>query len=416
MDVRAAATAAHEAARTMLASSDVDRRQALEAVADALDAAWPSIEAANQADLERAEAEGLDAALLQRLALPRSKFDAAILGVRQVAAMPDPLHRTLRATLLVDGLHLRQETVPLGVVACIFESRPDVCIQIPALTIRSGNAVLLKGGSEANATNQAICDAIHVALEDSSIPREAVTLLPGRDEVTQLLAMDDLVDLIIPRGSNALVRRIQDGTRIPVMGHAAGVCHIYVDAAADPRKAERIIMDAKTDYPSACNAVETILVHETMASWWAGMADQLQEAGVTVHKDGFGTEYGALELNHTVVASLEDAMSHIAKHGSKHTDCIISDDPEAQRRFLAGVDSAGVFVNASTRFADGFRYGLGAEVGISTGKLHARGPVGLEGLLSSRWVLQGDGHTAGALKAEDYLHAPDEDRPILEAP
>ncbi len=405
MDVRAAAEAANKAARALLASDDAVRRQAMVCIGDAILAAKQQILQANQEDLDAAT--DLAPAMRQRLELPRQKLEAALTGLRQLAEAPDPLHRIVDSKHVVDGLYLFQETVPIGTIACIFESRPDVCIQIPALTIRSGNAVLLKGGTEAQHTNAAIVDAVQAGLQEAGLPKDAVTLLPGRQEVQELLAMDDLVDLIVPRGSNALVRSIQDNTRIPVMGHAEGICHIYIDSKADLAKAEAIVLDAKTDYPSACNAVETILVHEELASWWHGMAERLVEAGVQIHTEAdFDTEYGALEVAVRFVPNVDEAMDHIARHGSKHTDAIVTEDAQTAMRFVHSVDSAGVFVNASTRFADGFRYGLGAEVGISTGKLHARGPVGLEGLLSRRWVMVGDGHTAGALKAEDYLHAP----------
>ena len=403
MDTRAKATVAKEAARRMLASTDAQRQAALHAIADSLDAARDAILAANQKDLDAA-AE-LDPAMVQRLALTPSKLDTAIDGVRQVASLPDPVGRTLRATDLDDGLRLYQVTTPLGVLACIFESRSDVCIQIPALTLRAADAVLLKGGTEAQHTNQALVDVIRNALATTDLPVDAVQLLAGREEVADLLAMDDLVDLIVPRGSNELVRHIQANTHIPVMGHAAGICHVYVDAAADPDQARRIVLDAKLDYPSACNAVETVLVHQA-----SGQAESLQAAleaaGVVVHTDdaNFDREYSAPEVNLRVVPDLDTALAHIAQHGSGHTECIVTQDDAAAKRFLGGVDAAGVFVNASTRFADGYRYGLGAEVGISTGKLHARGPVGVEGLVSTRWVLLGDGHAASDFHDRPFLH------------
>lgn len=377
-------------------------------LADALTAASHDIEQANQRDLEAGIAAGLAPALLQRLALPADKLVSTIDGLRQVAALVDPVGRVLRATEPVAGTRLIQETVPLGVIACIFESRPDVCIQIPALTLRSGNAVLLKGGKEAAHTNAAIIKVLRAALATTDLPPDAVQLLPDRDAVSALLACDGQVDLIVPRGSNELVRHIQDNTRIPVMGHAAGICHIYVDAAADPDKAQRILIDAKTDYPSACNAVETILVHESMRPWFEATRGAFQGAGMVLHDSDpdFDTEFGTTEVNVAYVPDMAAALEHIARHGSKHTEAILTESVATADQFVASVDAAGVFVNASTRFADGYRYGLGAEVGISTGKLHARGPVGLDGLVTTRWVLHGDGHVAGGLKAGDYIHRP----------
>ncbi len=410
----AKAERARDAARVLLASTDEARRDALHAVADALLAAEPDLRAANARDLEAARADGLAAPLLGRLEFSPAKLRTVVDGLRQVADGDDPVGRTLRETDLDDGLRLWQVTAPLGVVACIFESRPDVCVQIPALTLRSANAVLLKGGREAAHTNQALVDTIRAALEGTRVPPDAVQLLEDRSEVTELLALDHLVDLVVPRGGNELVRYVQDHTRIPVLGHAAGICHVYVDAAADLEKAEAIVRDAKLDSPTACNAVETVLVHAAHLDWLPGLLERLRAAGVTVHADDadWDTEYGAPELNVRLVASLDEALAHVARHGSGHTDAIVTEDRDAMRRFVAGVDAAGVFVNASTRFADGYRYGLGAEVGISTGKVHARGPVGLDGLLTTRWVLVGDGHTVAPYHKAGFRHvhhAPDPD-------
>ncbi len=387
----------------MLQSSDEARRGAVLRVADHLEANAAAIHEANRDDL----AKETDPILLGRLALGPAKLAAALDGMRQVASLPDPLGETVRSTILDDGLHLWQVTCPIGVVACIFESRPDVCLQIPALTLRSGNAALLKGGKEAAHTNRVLIDLIREALGDSSLPADAVQGVETREDVQTLLGFDDLIDLIVPRGSNALVRSIQANTHIPVMGHAAGICHIYVDEDADLAMATRVILDAKTDYPSACNAVETVLVHKAHEAWLPTLTEALGKAGVTIHdKDpDFDREYGDLQLNLASVDSLDAALHHIQTHGSKHTDCIITQSDEAKQRFVAGVDAAGVYVNASTRFADGYRYGLGAEVGISTGKLHARGPVGLEGLVTTRWILEGHGDTVSA-RSKAFLHEP----------
>lgn len=387
-------------------------------MADALEGAAEVIVAANHKDVQKARADGLAAPLLDRLHLDRHKLATAVDGVRQIAAMDDPVGRTLRATELDDGLRLWQVTCPLGVLACIFESRPDVVIQISALSIRSANAVLLKGGKEARHTNEALVDAVREAVAEAGLPEDAVQLLAGRGEVQELLALDDLVDLVIPRGSNELVRHIQERTRIPVLGHAEGVCHVYVDAAADLEMATGIVLDAKLDYPAACNAVETVLVHDDHAAWLPRLRALLEEKGVTVHEADadWRREYGGPELNLGTVAGLDAAVAHINRYGSHHTDAIVTDDPARANRFLANVDAAGVYWNASTRFADGYRYGLGAEVGISTGKIHARGPVGLEGLVSTRWLLAGHGHVAATYREKSFHHRPiDAPFPMQEA-
>ncbi len=395
---------ARSAARILLRSSDDARRRALEALADRV-ATADDVDGANGQDL--AAATGLAPALLERLKIDAGKRQTLADGCRQIAAMPDPLGKTLRSTILDDDLHLYQVTCPLGVVACIFESRPDVVVQIAALAIRTGNAVLLKGGSEAAHTNAALAEVVQAALADADLPTDAVQLLDGREEVQDLLALDDLVDLIIPRGGNELVRHIQSNTHIPVLGHAAGICHVYIDAAADLSKALHIAVDSKLDYPAACNAVETILVHEAHRDWVPELVETLTKRGSSVHQGGaadFNVEYGSPSVNVGIVASIDEALEHIARFGSAHTDAIVTEDPAAARTFVAGVDSAGVFVNASTRFADGYRYGLGAEVGISTNRIHARGPVGLEGLVSYRWILVGDGHVAATYRDRPFRH------------
>ncbi|MEA3199770.1 MAG: glutamate-5-semialdehyde dehydrogenase [Thermoplasmata archaeon] len=417
--VRAKAQAAREAALKLARAADATRAAAVVALANALERKRELLLAANAEDLDAAKSEGLAAPLLARLKLTPEKLALTLAGVRQVAALPDPLGRPLRATRLDRGLVLTQTTVPLGVVACVFESRPDAAIQIPALALRSGNAVLLKGGAEAERTNRAIVEAIRAAIDAAGIPRDAVQLLEGRAEANALLAHDDLVDLVIPRGSAAFVRHVKAHTRIPVLGHAEGVCHVYVDAAADPRKAIAIALDSKTDNPSACNAAECILVHEDAApAILPALRQALHEAGVEVREDAeaFGREFGDMTVALALVKDLDAAIAFVNRHGSKHTDAIVTEDTDAARRFVAGVDSAGVFVNASTRFADGYRYGLGAEVGISTSKVHARGPVGLEGLTTTKWVLVGQGHTAAPYQGAQprpFLHEPMEPRDPL---
>lgn len=405
--VREKAERARAAALRIQASSNEERAAAVLAMADALDRAAPQILAANAEDLAEAEREDLAAPLLARLKLTPEKLRLTLEGVRSLARMPDPLGRTLRSTLLDDGLRLYQVSVPLGVVACVFESRPDAAIQIPALTLRTGNAALLKGGREAERTNKAIVDAIRGAIPAP----DSVQLLEGRAEVAALLKQDDLVDLVIPRGSSEFVRHVMDSTRIPVLGHAAGVCHVYLHERADPAKAIPLVVDAKTDNPAACNAAETILVDRRAPHLVKPVVDALRKAGVEVRatdealalapglatragERDFGAEFGDLTVALAMVGDVAEAAAFVNRHGSRHTDAIVTEDKEAARAFVASVDSAGVFVNASPRFADGYRYGLGAEVGVSTSKVHARGPVGMEGLTTTKWVLLGEGHVA----------------------
>jgi glutamate-5-semialdehyde dehydrogenase len=389
---------------------DAGRRSALEAMAEALTADAETIVAANAADLEAAAAEGLTPALVARLKLDAEKLAGAIEGVRQVAALMDPLGVRQLHRELDQGLVLERITVPLGVLGVIFEARPDAVMQIAALAIRSGNGALLKGGREASRSCEAILASLRRGLARSPVAPECLELLTSRQESLALLKLDGLVDLIIPRGSNALVRFIQDNTRIPVLGHADGICHLLVDAAADTGQALRIALDSKTQYPAACNAIETLLVHRSIApAFLAAALPAFAAAGVELRGDGeacalgvpnpaseedWATEYSDLILSVRVVNNLEEALEHIRRYGSRHTDAICTGDDAAAERFLSAVDSAGVYHNCSTRFADGFRYGFGAEVGISTQTLPPRGPVGLEGLVTYRYRLRGHGHIA----------------------
>jgi len=365
---------------------------------------------ANELDLRAARSAGLAPALLSRLALKEDKIATLIQGVDELAAQSDPLGRILRNTELDEGLELRQTTSALGVLLIIFESRPDAVIQIGSLALRSGNAVLLKGGSEAAHSNAALINCLRAALEAEGLPADAVIGIAGREAIAELLHHDDLIDLVIPRGSGKLVRSIQDSTRIPVLGHAEGICHTYIDAAADPSMARRLVIDGKCDYPSACNATETILVHEDFLPELKALGISLEEHRVQLIADhrskehlgsasaardeDWSTEYGDLRLSVRVVCSIDEAIDHIHRYGSGHTEVIVTDDTTQAERFLSEVDAASVFHNASSRFADGYRYGLGAEVGISTGRIHARGPVGVEGLLTTRWLLRGRGQGA----------------------
>ena len=423
-ELLARAGAVRRAATELAQRSDAERQGALEAMATALEDQAEAILAANRADLEAAAAEGLAPALVARLKLDATKLSAAIEGVRQVAALSDPIGRRQLHTELDNGLVLERITVPLGVLGVIFEARPDAVMQIAALAIRSGNGALLKGGREASRSCAAIQAALRQGLAASAVDPACLELLTSRQESLALLRLDGLVDLIIPRGSNALVRFIQDNTRIPVLGHADGLCHLYVDAAADLEQALRIALDSKTQYPAACNAIETLLVHRAVAApFLAKAVPALSAAGVTLRGDaaacGLGvptpaepedwcTEYSDLILSVAVVDDLEQALEHIRRYGSRHTEAICTTDGEAAERFLAAVDSAGVYLNCSTRFADGFRYGFGAEVGISTQTLPPRGPVGLEGLVTYRYRLRGEGHIAAdyASGARRFQHRP----------
>ncbi|MFN4279628.1 glutamate-5-semialdehyde dehydrogenase [Thermosynechococcus sp.] len=413
----------HAQARLLAHLNAAARNEALEQVACALEEAQEEILAANAADCEQAKADRLNPALYARLELSPSKLAAAIAGVRQVAALPDPLGQRQLHRELDTGLILSRITCPLGVLGVIFEARPDAVVQIASLAIKSGNGAILKGGREATRSCQAIMQAIHKGLEKSAVPAGAIALLIERAEVVELLSLDQWVDLIIPRGSNEFVRYIQNNTRIPVLGHADGLCHLYVDAAADVEKAIAITLDAKTQYPAACNAIETLLVHQGIAKeFLPKVAAVLQRAGVELRGDAlarewvpmtpateadWATEYCDLILSIKVVPDLDAALEHIATYGSGHTEAIVTEDAAAAARFLQEVDAAGVFHNCSTRFADGFRYGFGAEVGISTHKLPPRGPVGLEGLVTYKYQLVGKGHivaTYSGANAKPFTH------------
>ena len=404
------AAAVRRQAMALAQCGDSERQAAVAAMADALEGASDLILRANQADLEAAAAEGLAPALVARLKLDAPKLALAIAGVRQVGALSDPLGRRQLHTELDDNLVLERITVPLGVLGVIFEARPDAVMQIASLAIRSGNGALLKGGREAARSCQAILEALKEGLAGTSVDPGCLELLTSREESLGLLKLDGLVDLIIPRGSNALVRYIQDHTRIPVLGHADGLCHLYVDAAAEVAQAVRLSVDSKAQYPAACNAIETLLVHQAIAPRFLPEAiAALRAAGVELRGDpracalgvpaaasdaDWDTEYSDLVLSVKVVADIEEALAHIARHGSRHTEAICTADAAVAERFLASVDSAGVYWNCSTRFADGHRYGFGAEVGISTQTMPPRGPVGLEGLVTYRYRLRGEGHIA----------------------
>jgi len=385
-------------------SASMNRTAILKEAAAALRQEAGSLFEANARDLAQAKGK-IAEPLYKRLVLNEPKLRDVISGIEQISEMEDPVGRVLEETELDEGLILRKVQVPIGVLAVIYESRPDAGAQIAALAIRSGNAILLKGGREAAHTNAALGGIIRGVLEGHGVA-DAVQLVSTREEVAELLNMDDLISLVIPRGSNEMVRSIQKSTKIPVLGHADGICHVYIDEFADAGKAVRVAVDSKTQYPAVCNAAETLLVHSKF-SGRETVLQALREAGVELRDSGFGSEYLDLIMNVRVVNSLDEAIDHIHRYGSAHTDSIVTENQHNAQRFLNEVDSAGVFWNASTRFADGFRYGLGAEVGVSTNKTHARGPVGVEGLLIYKYHLIGDGHIVATYSGEHarpFLH------------
>lgn len=385
------------------------RNAALAAIVSELAGRRQEIVSANRIDLANAARDRLSPVLAKRLDYGDFKVDESIESVNALVRLDDPVGRVLARTELDEGLILEKVSCPIGVIGVVFESRPDALIQISTLCIKSGNAVILKGGSEASHTNKILADIITDAVTSVDGRFEgAVQTISTREEFRELLRLDDLVDLIIPRGSNELVKSVKEATRIPVLGHAAGICHVYVDAEADIEMAVKICYDAKVQYPAVCNAMETLLVHKDVAAvFLPRMAEDYVEAGVEMRGDletrqiidanpasdeDWSTEYNDLILSIKIVYSLEEAVNHINRYGSHHTDAIVTDNPETAKRFMDEVDSSSVLWNCSTRFADGYRYGLGAEVGISTNKTHARGPIGLEGLVIYKYRLSGRGH------------------------
>ncbi len=405
-----------KSARRLGFSSTVDRNTLLVHISEGLQRDWPAISAANEADIAAAESDKLAPALIKRLRYDEIKHAETLAGVADVIALKDPVGATRAHRLLDDGLVLKQITVPIGVIGMIFEARPDALVQIVALAAKSGNGIILKGGSEAQRTNAALVASMQKSLQGYALGSEWLLLLESRSDVAEILEMDQYIDLLIPRGSNEFVRYIMENTHIPVLGHADGICHLYIDKEADLDQALRVAYDAKTQYPAACNAIETLLVHEAVAKEFLPALSERFAKSVVLHGDAqtaalipclpyqegdWEREYLDLELNIRIVASLREAIEHINRWGSSHTDAIISTDEEAIATFFAQVDSADVFANCSTRFADGFRFGLGAEVGISTQKIHARGPVGLEGLLSTKYLLAGSGQIVGDYSGPD---------------
>ncbi|MBX3074212.1 glutamate-5-semialdehyde dehydrogenase [Candidatus Obscuribacterales bacterium] len=427
-------TAAKRASTALASLSPAQRQEVIERMAFFIDRRVDEILSANKHDMQRAakllETGEISRSMYDRLKLDENKLKTIVEGVRQVSTLPDPVGAISLARELDDGLKLYRVTSPIGVIAVIFESRPDVLPQIASLAIRSGNVAILKGGKEARFTLTVLFECLQQALGEKGLPSQSLVLLHKREEIESILKADGLVDLIIPRGSNQLVRYVQDNTRIPVLGHAEGLCALYVHEDADIDMAVKLAVDAKVQYPAACNAIETLLVHSTIAgAYLPKVAQALFAKGVELRADNrafeiiesepgapeagseskkfpllvrsksedWTTEFSDLILAVKVVDSIEEAIDHINQHGSNHTDTIVTAEPATYEAFFKAVNSAGVYWNVSTRFADGFRYGFGAEVGISTNKMHPRGPVGLEGLVTYKYKLAGKGHVV-----EDY--------------
>jgi glutamate-5-semialdehyde dehydrogenase len=432
----AIAKRARIAARSLSGFPSEKKNSVLLAVADGIEAARDSILEANRADVLRlrttseeipsslrpsssssssAEISSSSRSLLDRLVLDEEKVRGMAAGVRAVAALPDPVSRVLTRTLLDDGLVLERVTVPIGVLLFVFESRPDAVPQIASLALKSGNAAILKGGRESARSTSAILDVFARVCAAHAVPEGALQSVGGRADVDALLALDDDIDLVIPRGGYDLVKHIKANTRIAVLGHSEGICHVYVDRFADEAMATAIALDAKLQYPAACNAAETLLVHrEAAVRFLVPLLSRIAKAGTELRacektralaasiplspatEEDWRTEYGGPVLAVKIVESLDEAVEHVNRYGSHHTEAIVTDDARTAESFLARVDAAGVFHNASTRFADGFRYGFGAEVGVSTSRLHSRGPVGLDGLVTYKYVLRGSGQVVSS--------------------
>lgn len=369
------------------------KNKALLKIADGLEENKSQIFEANKTDLEQAK-DSVTPSVFNRLKLDENKMRDMIQGIRDVVKLEDPIGKTLLARQLDEGLNLYKVSCPIGVIGIIFEARPDVIAQISSLAIKSSNAVILKGGKESINTNKTILGIINSVLDSiKEFPKNALSQVFTHDDVAQMLKCDASIDLIIPRGGNKLVKFIKENTKIPVLGHADGICHIFTDESADFETAKKVIIDAKTQYPSACNAVETLLIHKNFNKK-DELLKELENAEITLvsNPDTWAFEHGDKTLAYKVVTNIDEAINHINTYGSGHTDCIITKNEQNAQKFMQKVDSAGVYQNVSTRFADGFRYGFGAEVGISTNKTHARGPVGLEGLTIYKYKLIGNGH------------------------
>lgn len=411
MNIYEAAKKAREASIILQAVESDAKRKALESIKEALEAHQEAIFKANQVDIEMSEAQNVSMPVLKRLRFDKAKLQDVLDGIESLVHMEEPVGKVQMQTELDEGLILTRVSCPIGVIGVIFESRPDALVQISSLCLKSGNAVLLKGGSEAKETNKVLFEIIKKASEEAGMPEGWITLMETREEVSEILKMNKEIDLLIPRGSNEFVQYIMRNSDIPVMGHADGICHTYVDEHADLDLAAKVVTDSKTQYVSVCNALETLLVHEKVANdFLPRLKESLESKGATIKgcaktraiieceeatEEDWQTEYLDYILSIKIVSSLEEAIYHINTYGSGHTDCIVSTDEKAVQKFMMLVDSGNVFCNVSTRFSDGFRYGFGAEVGVSTSKIHARGPVGIEGLLIYKYKLLGHGHIVG---------------------
>jgi len=423
MDLTTLASSAKKTSTRLAAVASKRKNNALKAIASSIERHTDDILAANKLDLEKATRENTPAALLKRLKFDECKIKDVCQGIENLIELDDPSGKTLYATQMDKGLDLYKVSCPIGVIGVIFESRPDALVQISTLCLKSGNAAILKGGIEAANTNQKLYDIINKASVKAGIPENWIQLLHTREDVQAILQLDKYIDLLIPRGSNQFVKYIMDNTNIPVLGHADGICHIYVDEQADIEMAVKITVDAKTQYAAVCNSVETLLVHKSVAQKFLPQAKAALEAKGTelrgcektrkiinikpADEKDWATEYLAEILSIKVVDSIDEAIDHINTYGSHHTDAIITQCRTTAAEFMQLVDSANVFLNASTRFSDGYRYGLGAEVGISTNKIHARGPVGLEGLVIYKWKLVGSGQIVGdyaGKNAKQFTH------------
>ena len=413
MEIGIEAVKMKKSAPILAASTIKQRNQALECIARALEEKKELIFEANKKDMDYAEKNGVAQSTMKRLKYDENKLKDSIKGLLELKELKDPIGVVQLHRQLDTGLVMKKISVPIGVIGVIFEARPDAMIQVASLCIKSGNCAILKGGKETANTNKVLFEIIKNAVVEAGLPAECLLQAELHNEIDELLKCDNEVDLLIPRGSNKFVRYIMENTKIPVMGHSSGVCHIYVDKEADKELALHVILDAKKNYPAACNAVETLLVHREIApEFLPAVAEMFGTEGVKMNgtrevqellglemdvmaEEDFATEYNDLEISVKLVSDVNEAVQHINYFGSHHTDCVLTEKEEVAEFFMQMVDSAGVYHNCSTRFADGFRYGFGAEVGISTGKLHARGPVGLEGLVTYKYVMKGEGHIVG---------------------
>ncbi|WP_054957373.1 glutamate-5-semialdehyde dehydrogenase [Paenibacillus dakarensis] len=409
-EVRSKAGLAKNVTSILNKLSTAQKNEALLAMADALVSHTADIMEANAEDLRRGKELGTSASLLDRLALNESRIEAIAEGLRQIVQLPDPVGDTLETIERPNGLMIQKTRVPLGVIGIIYEARPNVTVDAAGLCLKTGNAVVLRGGSSALSSNKKIVEVLHEAMTLTALPKDALQLIedPNRSSVDEMLKLNGLLDVIIPRGGSSLIQNVVMNATVPVIETGAGICHTYIDASADPAMAEAISINAKVQRPSVCNAMETLLVHEQYANGHlADLAQKFRDSGVELRgcektlklvpwatpasPADYATEYNDYVLNVKVVSNVEEAMEHIASYGTKHSECIVTESQENAERFLQEVDAAAVYHNASTRFTDGFEFGFGAEIGISTQKLHARGPMGLPALTSAKYVIHGNG-------------------------